>query len=94
MKVLAIYIYLFIILFSALYISYASATCPSVVWQETATLKKINDQVWQFLEHLLQERFLAKGGKMKREYEKVYTILDTGSASENTSRLITEYLGT
>lgn len=29
---------------------------------------------------------------MKREYENVYSILDTGSASENTARLITEYL--
>ncbi|WP_354623446.1 thermonuclease family protein [Psychromonas sp. MME2] len=38
---------LFIILFSALYISlyisYAGAACPAVTWQETVTLKKIND---------------------------------------------------
>lgn len=29
---------------------------------------------------------------MKHEYESVYNILDTGSASENTAHLITEYL--
>ncbi len=33
-----------------------------------ATIRELNDKVWAFVEKALEERFLAKGGKAKREY--------------------------
>lgn len=54
--------------------------------QDNATREIVNDELMK----LLNDQQYYAG--VKSEYEKLYHQLDTGSASENTARLITDYL--
>ena len=54
--------------------------------QQDATFDRVNDE----LKKLVQDSEYRK--EMLLEYARVYEILDTGSASDNTARLMTKYL--
>jgi len=55
--------------------------------QDDMTFKKVNDE----LTRILTDKEYRN--KMLSEYERVYEILDTGSASENAAKLMIKYLG-
>jgi len=54
--------------------------------QNKATQKNLQNELLKLLN---DQTYIAA---VKSEYDKLYTVLDTGSASENTARLIAEYL--
>jgi lipid-A-disaccharide synthase len=74
------------------FISLVNLIAGKEVIREMIQTKATPELVDSELKKLLHNSDYAS--EMKREYEKVYTILDTGSASENTAILITEYLAT
>jgi lipid-A-disaccharide synthase len=74
------------------FISLVNLIAGKEVIREMIQTKATSELVNTELKKLLHNSDYAS--VMKQEYEKVYKILDTGSASENTARLITEYLTT
>jgi lipid-A-disaccharide synthase len=74
------------------FISLVNLIAGKEVIREMIQTKATSELVNTELKKLLYNSDYAS--VMKQEYEKVYKILDTGSASENTARLITEYLTT
>ena len=54
--------------------------------QKNATVSGLSDE----LERLMSDTTYRNG--IRDEYEKIYNLLDTGSASENTARLMIKYL--
>jgi lipid-A-disaccharide synthase len=72
------------------FISLVNLIAGKEVIREMIQTKAMSELVNAELKQLLHNSDYAS--VMKQEYENVYTILDTGSASENTAQLIDSYL--
>ncbi len=72
------------------FISLVNLIAGKEVIREMIQAKASPELVDAELKRLLHDTDYVSG--MKHEYENVYKTLDTGSASENTAQLITEYL--
>lgn len=56
--------------------------------QEKATVTTVSNELQQLMENQ------SYRSSMIKEYDRIYTILDTGSASENAGKLMVDYLNT